>query len=156
MTWTQSSAPSPPRAGRRPANRRPSPRVPMPGSASSMCGIPTARRSSSCSHRPPNEEISQQLTMSDSFSADEDFALHEDREDSLGGVRERFHIPEDADGAPLIYFVGNSLGLMPKTTGKVVQQELDDWARLGVDAHLDGTTPWYSYHESVRGGAARL
>nr|MBA2743463.1 kynureninase [Chthoniobacterales bacterium] len=51
---------------------------------------------------------------------------------------------------------GNSLGLMPKTTRAVVDQELDDWARLGVDGHLESTTPWYSYHEMVREPAARL
>ncbi len=45
---------------------------------------------------------------------------------------------------------------MPKATRGLIDQELDDWARLGVDAHLDGTTPWYSYHETVREGAARL
>ena len=57
---------------------------------------------------------------------------------------------------PLIYFVGNSLGLMPKATRKIVEQELDDWARLGVDGHFDAATPWYSYHETLREPAARL
>jgi kynureninase len=45
---------------------------------------------------------------------------------------------------------------MPKATRGVIEQELDDWANLGVDAHLDGATPWYSYHETVREPAARL
>src|SRR6478672_9914080 len=94
--------------------------------------------------------------MSDSFSADEDFARQQDREDSLRLFRDRFHIPADADGRPLIYFVGNSLGLMPKATRKIVDQELDDWARLGVDGHFDAATPWYSYHETLREPAARL
>ncbi|MFN2509157.1 MAG: kynureninase, partial [Chthoniobacterales bacterium] len=44
----------------------------------------------------------------------------------------------------------------PKTTRRVIEQELDDWAKLAVDAHLQGTTPWYSYHETVREAAARL
>ena len=60
------------------------------------------------------------------------------------------------DGKPLIYLAGNSLGLMPKSAKQLVEQELDDWARLAVDAHLDGTTPWYSYHETLREPAARL
>ncbi len=90
------------------------------------------------------------------FSADEEFALACDREDTLRGFRERFHIPVGPDGKQVIYFVGNSLGLMPKTTRAVVDQELDDWANLAVDAHLEGATPWYSSHESVRAGAARL
>ncbi|HKP94037.1 MAG TPA: kynureninase, partial [Chthoniobacterales bacterium] len=60
------------------------------------------------------------------------------------------------DGEPVIYFAGNSLGLMPKATRKIVEQELDDWAALGVDAHLEARTPWYSYHEAVREPMARL
>ena len=95
--------------------------------------------------------------MSDSFSADEDFARQQDREDSLRLFRDRFHIPADADGQPrLIYFVGNSLGLMPKATRKIVEQELSDWAQLGVDGHFDAATPWYSYHGTLREPVARL
>ena len=55
-----------------------------------------------------------------------------------------------------MYFVGNSLGLMPRATRKLVEQELDDWARLAVDGHFEAATPWYSYHETLREPAARL
>src|SRR5262249_48115021 len=54
------------------------------------------------------------------------------------------------------YFVGNSLGLMPRATRQLVEQELDDWERLAVDGHFDAATPWYSYHETLREPAARL
>lgn len=91
-----------------------------------------------------------------SFSTDEEFALQQDREDSFRAFRDRFHIPIGGDGQPLIYFVGNSLGLMPRATRKIVEQELDDWARLGVDGHFGAATPWYSYHETLREPAARL
>jgi kynureninase len=90
------------------------------------------------------------------YSANEDFALQQDREDSLGEFRKRFHLPLGTDGQPLIYFVGNSLGLMPRATRALVDQELDDWARLAVDSHFDAATPWYSYHETLREPAARL
>ncbi|MGI8438333.1 MAG: kynureninase [Chthoniobacterales bacterium] len=90
------------------------------------------------------------------FSAAEDFARKQDAEDSLGQFRERFHFPTGSNGAPFIYFVGNSLGLMPKSTRAAVDQELEDWARLGVDGHLEGRTPWYSYHETVREPLARI
>ncbi|MEP6975106.1 MAG: kynureninase [Spartobacteria bacterium] len=93
---------------------------------------------------------------SEKFSADQEFALQQDREDPLRGFRDRFHIPVGADGRPLIYFVGNSLGLMPKATRQIVNQELDDWAGLGVDGHFDAATPWYPYHETLREPAARL
>src|SRR6266436_10221779 len=94
--------------------------------------------------------------MSMTFSADEDFARQLDAEDPLRHFRERFHLPLGADGKPLIYLAGNSLGLMPKAARQIVEQELEDWAKLAVDAHLDGATPWYSYHETLRQPTARL
>ena len=90
------------------------------------------------------------------FSADENFANQLDAEDPLRQVRDKFHLPLGKDGKPLIYFAGNSLGLMPKSARQVVDQELDDWAKLGVDAHLEAKTPWYSYHETLRKPTARL
>jgi kynureninase len=90
------------------------------------------------------------------FSADEDFALKLDREDPLRDFREKFHLPIGKDGKPLIYFAGNSLGLMPKAAKQIVEEELDNWARLGVDAHHATGTPWYSYHEALREPTARL
>ena len=90
------------------------------------------------------------------FSADEKFALQLDAEDPLRQFREKFHLPLSKDGKPLIYFAGNSLGLMPKAARKIVDQELDDWAKLAVDAHLKAETPWYSYHETLREPMAQL
>jgi kynureninase len=90
------------------------------------------------------------------FSNNEDLAKQLDAEDSLHVFRKKFHLPANRGGAPLIYFAGNSLGLMPKSARKIVEQELDDWAHLGVDAHLKGKTPWYWYHESLRQPAGRL
>ena len=90
------------------------------------------------------------------FSSDEDFAHKLDAEDPLRHFREKFHLPLSEEGKPVIYLAGNSLGLMPKAARQVVEQELDDWAKLGVDAHLEGKTPWYSYHETLREPTARL
>src|SRR2546423_9848824 len=90
------------------------------------------------------------------FSADEDFARQLDAEDPLRSFREKFHLPLGENGQPLIYFAGNSLGLMPKSARKIVEQELDDWAQLGVDAHLEAATPWYTYHENLREPMARI
>jgi kynureninase len=94
--------------------------------------------------------------MTMQFSADEEFALKLDAEDLLHQFREKFHVPLGKDGKPLIYFAGNSLGLMPKGARQIVEQELDDWAKLGVDAHLEAATPWYTYHESLGKPMARL
>ena len=90
------------------------------------------------------------------FSPTEKFARQLDAEDPLRHYRDRFHIPLGKDGHPLIYFAGNSLGLMPRAARKIVEQELDDWANLAVDAHLTAATPWYSYHETLREPVARL
>ncbi len=94
--------------------------------------------------------------MSFTFSAGEKFAQQLDVEDPLRSFRDRFHLPLGNTGEPLIYFAGNSLGLMPKSAKQIVEQELEDWANLGVDAHLKGKTPWYSYHETLRVPVARL
>src|SRR5437763_6369108 len=90
------------------------------------------------------------------FSADEDFAKQLDAEDPLRGFRDKFYLPLGKDGNPLIYFAGNSLGLMPKPAREVVDQELGDWAKIGVDAHIEGKTPWYTYLEPLRVLAARI
>jgi kynureninase len=90
------------------------------------------------------------------FSADEDFAKQLDAEDPLRSFRDKFHLPLGKDAKPLIYFAGNSLGLMPKTSKQIVDQELDDWAKLGVEAHLEAKTPWYTYHEPLREPTARI
>src|SRR5947208_11539197 len=90
------------------------------------------------------------------FSADEDFARQLDTEDPLRHFREKFHLPLGPDGGPLIYFAGNSLGLMPKAARTVVERELDVWAKRALDAHHAADTPWYSYHETLREPTARL
>src|SRR5262245_51591354 len=90
------------------------------------------------------------------FSADENFARQQDREDPLRNFREKFSVPLGKDGKPVIYFAGNSLGLMPKSSRQIVDDELDNWANLGVDAHHATVTPWDSYHEALREPMARL
>jgi kynureninase len=90
------------------------------------------------------------------FSADEQFALRLDPEDPLRVFRDKFYLPPGKDGKPLIYFAGNSLGLMPKSARPIVEEELENWAKYGVDAHHAAGTPWYTYHEALREPTARL
>ena len=90
------------------------------------------------------------------FSPDEAFALGLDAADPLARSRDRFHLPLTPDGEPVVYFCGNSLGLQPKEARAIVEQELEAWARLGVGAHFEAPTPWYSYHEVFRESGARL
>ncbi len=69
-----------------------------------------------------------------------------DANDSLKDFREKFFIPQH-NGKDCIYLTGNSLGLQAKTTSNYVQQELDDWAKLGVEGHFQAKNPWMPYHE---------
>ncbi|TXD31435.1 kynureninase [Lujinxingia vulgaris] len=78
---------------------------------------------------------------------DLDYARQLDRDDPLGGFRERFHIPTGSSGEPVLYLCGNSLGLQPKGVEKALGEELEKWANLGVDGHFAEPNPWYSYHE---------
>ena len=54
-----------------------------------------------------------------------------DQDDDLRRFRDQFQIPHVND-EPDLYFVGNSLGLMPTRTPGYVQLELDRWADLGL------------------------
>lgn len=76
-----------------------------------------------------------------------DFANQLDNDDQLSNFRNQFHIPKDENGKELIYMTGNSLGLQPKITKSYIDQELEDWASLGVEGHTEGENPWLHYHE---------
>lgn len=76
-----------------------------------------------------------------------DFALEQDKNDTLASYRNQFHIPKDKHGNDCIYMTGNSLGLQPKQTQTYINQELNDWATLGVEGHFYAKNPWLSYHE---------
>ena len=74
------------------------------------------------------------------------FAKESDNNDSLKNFREKFFIPQH-NGKDGLYFTGNSLGLQAKITAEYVQQELADWAKLGVEGHSQAKNPWMPYHE---------
>ncbi len=80
------------------------------------------------------------------YRNDLDFARQMDEKDPLKLFRQKFFIPQH-NGGDSVYFTGNSLGLQPKTTIQYIQQELNDWAELGVEGHLKAKNPWLSYHE---------
>lgn len=90
------------------------------------------------------------------FENNEAFAQTLDRDDPLGEYRSKFSFPKQANGKPFVYLAGNSLGLMPKITRDYVNAELDDWAALGVDGHLEARLPWLPYHENLTDMSARL
>ena len=96
--------------------------------------------------------------------------------DKLSSFRDEFHIPTIADlssssdpplsqpipvngtapstpvkSKPCIYFCGNSLGLQPKRTATLINDELKAWAARGVIAHFDHpkSNPWLRINETV-------
>lgn len=71
-----------------------------------------------------------------------------DTADTLSEFRDRFHIPS-VNGRPAHYFVGNSLGLMPKSVRQALDVELADWQELGVEGHFKAKNPWVNYHDSL-------
>lgn len=76
-----------------------------------------------------------------------DFAKSLDlKYDHLSHFREQFIFPQHK-GKDVYYFTGNSLGLQPKNARSYLLQELEDWAKFGVEGHFLAKNPWYSYHE---------
>ena len=85
-----------------------------------------------------------------------EYAKQQDQKDSLKHYRGQFHIPKDQDGNDWLYFTGNSLGLQPKSTKEYINQELEDWANLGVEGHFEAKNPWMPYHEFLTDTMAKL
>jgi kynureninase len=89
------------------------------------------------------------------FRPDEDFAIAMDARDPLRGFRDRFFLPK-IGGNESVYLCGHSLGLQPKTAAAYLEQELTDWAQLGVEGHFHAKNPWMPYHRLLTEQAAEL
>src|SRR5215510_11344379 len=76
------------------------------------------------------------------------FAQQLDANDPLKDFRDKFLIPEK-NGQQQIYFLGNSLGLQPKSVNDYIQQILKDWASLGVESFFHAKEPWMEYHDKM-------
>jgi kynureninase len=90
------------------------------------------------------------------FQADEKFAAMMDADDPLAHFRDRFYIPKTKTGGDFIYLCGHSLGLQPKTARAYIEEELQDWARLGVEGHFHARHPWMPYHRLLTDQTAAL
>ncbi len=89
------------------------------------------------------------------FAPGFEFARRLDEQNELKSFRDRFLIPEK-EGAQQIYFLGNSLGLQPKSARAAVLQVMDQWAEYGVEAFSHGVIPWMNYHELLRQPLSRI
>ncbi|WP_158847399.1 kynureninase [Algibacter sp. L1A34] len=85
-----------------------------------------------------------------------EFAKEQDQTDILKSYRTKFHLPKNKNGEALIYMTGNSLGLQPKSTKEYINQELEDWANLGVEGHFEAKNPWLPYHEFLTESMANV
>ncbi|WP_159018347.1 kynureninase [Algibacter sp. L3A6] len=90
------------------------------------------------------------------FKTGLEFAKQQDQNDILKSYRDAFYLPKNKNGEPLIYMTGNSLGLQPKETKQYINQELEDWANLGVEGHFEAKTPWLPYHEFLTESMAHV
>jgi len=70
--------------------------------------------------------------------------------------RQQFLFPSTPTGEPFVYLAGNSLGLQPIKAREYINQELEDWAKFGVEGHLHARHPWLPYHEFVTESLARI
>ncbi|GAB3725981.1 kynureninase [Luteimonas pelagia] len=91
--------------------------------------------------------------MTDLFSDAHARAL--DAGDPLPTLRGEFHVP-CRDGVEQAYFVGNSLGLQPKSARAEVEEVLDIWSMEAVEGHFRGHSQWLDYHALLREPLARL
>jgi kynureninase len=92
--------------------------------------------------------------MTEAVVAPEARAL--DAADPLAPLRGRFLLPVGADGAPLVYLCGQSLGPEPLEASARIEDVLAQWATLAVRGHHAGRAPWLGYHEQFAVPLARL
>lgn len=90
------------------------------------------------------------------LSDTEEFALDRDLEDPLAVFRDRFELPTAADGTPLVYLAGNSLGPLPRASRGAVKAALEGWSREGVDGWFAPPDPWYELDDRFREPLAGL
>ena len=93
--------------------------------------------------------------MTEVFEDSLEFAQSQDGVDILYPFRERFIFPQHNE-KDVRYFCGNSLGLQPKSTGYLMQKELDDWGAFGVEGHTQARNPWLYYHHLFSESLAKI
>lgn len=95
-------------------------------------------------------------TPNNNYSLERSAASAMDIADPLARYRSRFHLPITVDGNPQVYLCGHSLGLQPKHTATLIEEELSVWRMQGVEGHFNSHRPWLSYHTLLTQGLADL
>ena len=89
------------------------------------------------------------------FENTHEFAAKLDETDPLRAFKKHFHFP-NFHHHPVRYFTGNSLGLQPVKAKTYLIEELEDWAKFGVEGHFHARRPWFSYHEQLTEKVAKI
>ena len=70
-----------------------------------------------------------------------EFAKELDSHDHLKEYRKEFYFPK-VNGKQVIYFTGNSLGLLSTRAKKYVDDIMNDWQNLAVEGYFYAEKPW--------------
>ncbi len=89
------------------------------------------------------------------FDTTESFAKELDNQDPLQEFRNRFIIPV-REGIEQIYFLGNSLGLQPRSLRAELDEVLKKWSDYGVEAFFHGASPWMQMHAGLTAPLAKI
>ncbi|QSL64616.1 hypothetical protein MERGE_001917 [Pneumocystis wakefieldiae] len=89
-----------------------------------------------------------------------EFSDYLDKQDPLKDLRNEFELPvqKDKKDKLCIYMCGNSLGLLSKRIRVLINEELNVWAKRGVDGHFEHCygREWVRIEETVREELARI
>ena len=77
---------------------------------------------------PRRQALAANAEVLPQFATSREFALDCDAADILAPYRKQFELPVHANGQPLIYLCGHSLGLAPRAALDYVSEELAEWA----------------------------
>lgn len=86
------------------------------------------------------------------------FAKNLDEKDNLKHFRDEFLIPKSKNGQDIIYFCGNSLGLLSKKSKELIDEELQVWGTKGVEGHFSHpfNRPWVNIDQLTHESFSKL
>ena len=93
--------------------------------------------------------------MHNLFTTSLDYALQADAADELAPFKKQFHFPKHKD-KEVIYFCGNSLGLLPLRTEAAIETELTTWKEVAIGGYFRGANPWLYYQDYLKPSLAKI
>ncbi len=93
--------------------------------------------------------------MHNLFNTSLDYALQADAVDELASFKKQFHFPKHKE-KEVIYFCGNSLGLLPLRTQTAMETELTTWKEVAIGGYFRGANPWLYYQDYLKPSLAKM